>query len=107
MRKPIGKTKVIPTSPDMNEMHDFKLRSKQRIMFRAFAINYVLILITWLLSMSDSFMSWVAYLTNMPFGLLSVQMINWLAIWKIAGVIFFLVPALAAVWERVMLKKQS
>ncbi|MDR0726994.1 MAG: hypothetical protein LBF37_02925 [Rickettsiales bacterium] len=91
----------------MVRMHGFKLRSKQRIMFRAFLINYVLIFITWLLSMSDGFMNWVANLTNMPFGLLTIQMISWMAMWKIAGVVLFLVPALAACWEMAMLKRYS
>lgn len=85
---------------ELTEMIDMKLYTKQRVLFRAFLINIVLVLIVWLLSFWPGFMYFVSAITGMSVGLLYISWIGWLAIWDLAGVAFFLVPALAIYWER-------
>ncbi len=87
------------------EYIDHKMYHKQATLFRAFLINYVLILIYWLAMMMPGFIEWAAGLTQMPPALLYINMITWLAIWKIAGAVLFLIPALAMWWERCSMKK--
>jgi hypothetical protein len=90
---------------DQMEWIDHKLSHKQRVLLRAFVINYAIILLYWLCTMSGGFMNFVAMMAKMPPELVYIQMINWMAIWKIAGAVLFLIPGLAIWWERCMIKK--
>jgi len=82
------------------------LYHKRNILFRAFLINYVLVFLVWLLSMSGIYNSLVGFfIPNMPVDL-DTYMIWILGIWKVAGVLFFLVPALAIWWEIAVYRKK-
>lgn len=82
------------------QMYDEKLYRKQRILFRAFFINLLLVLFVWLLSFWPGFMYFISVVTGISIGLLYISWIGWLALWKIAAVLIFLVPAIAIYWER-------
>ena len=86
--------------------YENKLRIKQHILLRAFIINLALIFIVWMLSLSVEFVELVAFVTSVPVALAYVNMLNWLAYWDIAGVVLFLVPAIAMWWQRCCLKKE-
>lgn len=87
------------------EESDSNLHIRQNILLRAFLINFILVLICWLLSFSSDFMSLCADMINVPIDRLDIYFINWLAVWDIAGVVLFLVPGLATYWARFALKK--
>ncbi len=84
---------------------EHKLYHKQRVLLRAFLINIILIFVAWLMTLSIGFMEWAAGLLSMPPALLYINMVNWLAIWDIAGVVLFLIPGLAMWWERCSIRK--
>lgn len=90
---------------DQMEHINHKLYHKQRVLLRAFIINYALVFLCWLCMMSGAFMEFAAMMTRMPAELVYIQMINWMAIWKIAGAVLFLIPGLAIWWERCSIKK--
>ncbi len=91
---------------DFVEIQNMKLLSKQRICFRAFLINLVLVILVWLLTLCPEFMYLAVRITGISLPYLYVSAISFLAIWKLAGVIFFLIPAIAIWWERKMLKNK-
>jgi hypothetical protein len=82
-----------------------KLYHKRNLLFRAFAINFVLIVIAWLVSMAPWYDGLVAGLMHCPAAEAETYTMDLLGVWKIAGVVFFLVPALAAWWELHACKK--
>lgn len=86
---------------------DDKLFGIQRILLRAFVVNFIFVLIVWLLSFSSMFMNFVAMVIGVSTPLLYISLIGWLAIWKLAGVVLFLVPALGIWWERSSLRKRQ
>ena len=88
-------------------IYENKLRMKQHILLRAFAINLALLFIVWIFSLSTNVMELIAFATNVPTTLVYMNMLNWLAIWDIAGAVLFLVPALAIWWQRAALKKHK
>lgn len=90
---------------DFIEFQNMKLLSKQRIYLRAFFINLALVILVWLLTLCPQFMYMAVRITGISLPYLYVSAISFLAIWKLAGVVFFLVPAIAIWWERKMLKK--
>ena len=90
---------------DFIEIQNLKLLSKQRIYFRAFFINFALVVLVWLLTLCPQFMYFAVRITGISLPFLYVSAISFLAIWKLAGVVFFLIPAIAIWWERKMLKK--
>lgn len=76
-----------------------KLRRKRNILFRAFLINLVAILIVWLISMTP-LAHWVmGRLTPFSAAGANMYIMSLLGIWKIIGYVLFLVPALAIWWE--------
>ncbi len=89
---------------EYKEMLELKLLSKQRVYFRAFLINLLMVVLVWLLTLWPAFMYFAVRITGISLPYLYVSAISFLAIWKLAGVVFFLVPALAVWWERKMLK---
>jgi hypothetical protein len=90
---------------EYNEFRIEKLRVNQNILFRAFVINYIGVLLMWLIGFIHPLMNWLAFLSGVPAAILSIQFLGWLAVWKIAGVVLFLIPALAIWWERCRLRK--
>ncbi len=82
------------------EKLDLKLLSKQRILFRAFFINVIFVLITWLLLLIPACMYFAVWMTGIPPMMLQMSMMGALALWDILAVLIFLVPAIAIYWER-------
>ena len=81
-----------------------KLRHKRNILFRAFFINWALVALTWVLFITDAFDGLLDFFIpniGMNWG---VYMLWLLGIWKIAGAVLFLIPALAIWWEMAMCK---
>lgn len=89
------------------ENRDQRLLGIQRILFRAFVLNIILVLIVWLLTFSGAFMRLGGAILGLSVPLLYFSMIGWLAILGLAGVFLFLVPALGIWWERSSLRKRQ
>lgn len=86
------------------EKNDIKLLSKQRVLFRAFVVNTVLVLLIWALTFIPSLMYFGVLITGVSAPMFYVYVVGTLALWGLAGVIFFLVPGIAIWWERKMMK---
>lgn len=89
---------------EYKEMLELKLLSKQRVWFKAFLINLLMVVFVWLLTLCPAFMYFAVRITGISLPYLYVSAISFLAIWMLAGFVFFLVPALAVWWERKMIK---
>ena len=77
----------------------FKLRQTRNTLLRAFLINYIIIFAAWLFSMTPMFDELVRIFIHWPADQMHTYMMDLLGIWKILGVVLFLVPALAMWWE--------
>lgn len=86
------------------EKNDVKLLSKQRVLFRAFVVNTVLVLLIWALTFIPSLMYFGVLITGVSAPMFYVYAVGTLALWGLAGVIFFLVPGIAIWWERKIMK---
>lgn len=88
------------------DMMDILLRIRN-ILFRAFVLGYLLIIIIWLFSM----MGWPYELMKSWFGIAEPQakvfMLYAIGASKIANAMLFLIPALAIHWEYRSLKKRN
>ncbi|MCL2339089.1 MAG: hypothetical protein FWC51_04015 [Proteobacteria bacterium] len=95
---------------DMKELmaHEHhKMQIKRNTLFRAFLINYVAVFIVWLITLTP-FYGWaMATFTHFPPEAADLYVMNILGIWKVAGVILFLIPALAIWWEMAALKNRK
>lgn len=87
------------------DLYDAHLLSKQRVCFRAFVINLVLVFLVWLLTMCPDFMFLAVKITGISLQYLYISAISFLAIWKLAGIVFFLIPGIAIWWERKMFRR--
>ena len=71
----------------------------RNILFKAFIINLIVIVVTWLLSLSSVFTN----LMQAFFGFDTLQghmyVAGMIGIWKILNVVLFLIPAIAVHWE--------
>lgn len=71
----------------------------RNILFKAFIINLIVIVVVWLLSLSGVFRN----LTQTFFGFDAHQsriyVAGMIGIWKILNVVLFLIPAIAIHWE--------
>jgi hypothetical protein len=71
----------------------------RNVLFKAFIINLLLVVLVWLMSLSGA----VAHLMAIFFGFSADQtrayMADIIGFWKVANVVFFLVPAIAIHWE--------
>ena len=90
---------------EIKAKYEYKLYMKQCILLRAFFINIAIICIAWLATLSNGLMAWTAFLTNISIEQVYSGMFLLLGVWDVAGVLLFLVPALAIYWERKSLKK--
>lgn len=86
------------------EKRNLKLLSKQRIYFRAFFINFLFVVLVWLMTLCPTLMYFAVRITGISLPYLYVSAISFLAIWMLAGIVFFLVPAIAIWWERKFIK---
>ncbi|MDR2769832.1 MAG: hypothetical protein LBB08_00095 [Rickettsiales bacterium] len=85
-----------------------KMYHKKRVLFRAFLINLALVVAVYLLNIAGVFSAeWMGRMMMCPAAEAEHQVMNLLGLWKIAGVVFFLVPALAMWWECNCIKKQQ
>lgn len=89
---------------DFQEKCDMKLLSKQRVLFRAFVVNTILVLFIWLLTFCPDLLYIGVLVTGVSAPMFYVYAVGTLALWGLAGVIIFLVPAIAMWWERKMMK---
>jgi hypothetical protein len=71
----------------------------RNVLFRAFIINLIVIVVTWLLSLSSAFTSLMQTFFSFDPHKSHVYMAGIIGIWKILNVVFFLVPAIAIHWE--------
>jgi len=71
----------------------------RNVLFKAFVINLVVIILVWLLSLTGIY----TVLMERYFAFNAMQTTMYLAVlisfWKILNVVFFLVPAIAIHWE--------
>lgn len=89
---------------DFQEMCNIKLLSKQRVLLRAFAVNTLLVLLIWMLTFVPQIIYFGVWVTGVSAPMFFVYAVGTLALWGLAGVILFLVPAIAIWWERKMIK---
>lgn len=89
---------------DILAKKDMKLLSKQRILFRAFGVNTLFVMFIWLLSFFPELMYLGVLITGVSAPMFYVYVVGTLALWGLAGVIMFLVPAIAIWWERKVTK---
>jgi len=90
----------------MAEIQIDKLRRKGNFLFRAFVLNYVIILLAWLVYMTGFYDRLIAHFITAPAALIEIIFFGLFAIWKILAFVFFLIPALAAWWEMSVCKKK-
>lgn len=83
---------------------DHHLYVKYYVLFRAFIINFALVLIVWALTWWPGFMEFVARSLQVDIEYVRQSYVNWLIAWDIGGVVLFLVPGLAAYWARYALR---
>jgi hypothetical protein len=87
------------TMKEMMEHQYHKMQIKRNTLFRAFLINYIAVFVVWLISMTP-FYAWAfGTFTDMPPEMADMYIMNILGIWKVAGVVLFLVSAFATWWE--------
>lgn len=85
---------------DYAEKLNLKLLSRQRILFRAFVVNTILVLLVWGLTFVPALMYFGVLITGVTATMFYIYAVGTLVLWGLAGVIFFLVPAIATWWER-------
>ena len=71
----------------------------RNILFKAFVLNYILVLVVWLLSLTELFPYLMSFFFQFDSLETAVFMVNIFGIWKTLGVVFFLIPAAAIHWE--------
>ncbi len=79
---------------------DVKMRVAQSVLMRAFVVNTLFVLLVWLLTFIPGFIFMGVLLTGVSAPVFYVYAIGALAVWGLAGVILFLVPAIAVWWAR-------
>ena len=77
-----------------------KMRVAQSVLMRAFVVNTLFVLLVWLLTFIPGFIFMGVLLTGVSAPVFYVYAIGALAVWELAGVILFLVPAIAVWWAR-------
>jgi len=83
-----------------------KMRMHRNTNFRAFVINWVLILVFWLICMTPMYESLMEYFMHTDAAQSQMFMLDMIGLWKILNVVFFLVPALATWWEMHAFEKE-
>jgi hypothetical protein len=97
---------MVKMPKDQMEHIIHKLYHKRNTKLEGFVINYALIVVAWLISMIPGFNDWLAHFTNGCPIQANNYMMDMLGLWKVLGVVFFLVPGLAAWWELCRWKKR-
>ena len=89
---------------DLQEKCNMKLLLKQRVLFRAFVVNTLLVLLIWLLTFFPELLYIGVWATGVSAPMFYVYAVGTHAIWGLAGVILLLEPAIAIWRERKMMK---
>lgn len=71
----------------------------RNVLFKAFVINLVLIIVTWLLSLSGALAGPMASFFGFDAAQTRMYVACTIGFWKILNVVFFLIPAVAIHWE--------
>jgi len=77
---------------------DTSLRIRN-ILFKAFIINLIIIVVAWLLSLSSVFTNLMQAFFGFDAHQSHMYMAGMIGIWKILNVVLFLIPAIAIHWE--------
>jgi hypothetical protein len=71
----------------------------RNILFKAFIINLIVIIVIWLLSLSSAFANLMQSFFGFDAHQSHMYMAGMIGIWKILNVVLFLIPAIAIHWE--------
>ena len=71
----------------------------RNILFKAFIINLIVIVVAWLLSLSSVFANLMQTFFGFDADQSHIYMADMIGIWKILNVVLFLIPAIAIHWE--------
>ncbi len=71
----------------------------RNILFKAFIINLIVIVVAWLLSLSSIFTNLMQAFIGFDPHQSHMYMAGMIGIWKILNVVLFLIPAIAIHWE--------
>jgi hypothetical protein len=74
------------------------LRHKRNVLLRAFVINTVLLIVTLLITLTPFYTWIVSFWLTTPQQITSYTLL-FITLWKVGGILLFLVPALAVWWE--------
>jgi len=94
------------TTKDWVEYKLQKMRMRRNVSFRAFAINWVLIFVVWMISMTPMYEGLMEYFMHTDAVQSQMFILDMIGLWKILNVVFFLVPALAIWWEMHAFEKE-
>ncbi len=86
------------------EIESEKLRLRQRMLFRTFWVNVILGVIAWGLTLVPGILYFGVWMTGFSAMLMYYSAISAIALWQMLNVVFFFAPAVAAWWERKMMK---
>ncbi|MDR1027694.1 MAG: hypothetical protein LBL46_04740 [Rickettsiales bacterium] len=85
---------------DQMQMIAHKLHHKRNTLLKAFVINIALVVVFWLVSMSGFYFGMMEHLMmSCDAQTVAKYTYDFIGLWKVLGVVLFLVPALAAHWE--------
>ncbi|MDR2187146.1 MAG: hypothetical protein LBE62_03715 [Azonexus sp.] len=71
----------------------------RNILFKAFCLNFVLIVVAWLASWSGIVASLMTAFFGFSASETQMYMAHLIGFWKILNAVFFLIPAVAIHWE--------
>ncbi|MBN9051532.1 MAG: hypothetical protein J0H78_18900 [Rhizobiales bacterium] len=71
----------------------------RNVLFKAFIINLLVIIVAWLMSLSGVTSNAMATFFGFSADQTRMYMANVIGFWKVLNVVFFLVPAIAIHWE--------
>ena len=71
----------------------------RNILFKAFIINLIVIVVAWLLSLSSVFTNLMQLFFGFDARQSNMYIAGMIGIWKILNVAIFLIPAIAIHWE--------
>jgi len=71
----------------------------RNMLLKAFAINYVAVFLTWLISLTGFYHGVMLHFFKLSPEASTIYLLYLLGIWKILGVVLFLIPAAALHWE--------
>lgn len=85
---------------DFIQDQDFKMRLRQRTLFRAFFVNLLFGAFALALTYVPVLLYVAVLLTGISPMVMYFSIISAIALWQLMGVVLFLVPAIAVWWER-------